>query len=36
MSLSFTVEDLLPQARGGGPLKIGLAVLGEQDWLAQA
>jgi hypothetical protein len=34
--LGFSVEELLPQARGGGLLKIGLAVLGEQDWLQPA
>jgi heme-dependent oxidative N-demethylase alpha subunit-like protein len=27
------VDQLLPRARGGGPLKIGLAVLGEDEWL---
>ena len=33
MTLGFSVDELLPRARGGGPLKIGLAVLGEDDWL---
>ena len=33
MTLGFSVDELLPRARGGGPLKIGLAALGEDDWL---
>ena len=33
MTLGFSVDALLPQARGGGPLKIGLAVLNEDEWL---
>jgi hypothetical protein len=33
VTLGFSVDELLPRARGGGPLKIGLAVLGEDDWL---
>jgi hypothetical protein len=33
VTLGFSVDDLLPRARGGGPLKIGLAVLGEDEWL---
>ena len=31
--LGFSVDDLLPRARGGGVLKMGLAKLGESDWL---
>jgi hypothetical protein len=31
--LGFSVEELLPQARGGGALKIALTALGEQEWL---
>ena len=33
MTLGFSVDALLPRARGGGPLKIGLAALGEDEWL---
>ncbi|MBO0748821.1 MAG: DUF3445 domain-containing protein [Porphyrobacter sp.] len=33
MTLGFSVDELLPRARGGGPLKIGLAALGEAEWL---
>jgi hypothetical protein len=33
VTLGFSVDELLPRARGGGPLKIGLAVLGEGEWL---
>ena len=33
MTLGFSVDELLPRARGGGPLKIGLAVLTEAEWL---
>ena len=33
MSLGFSVDELLPRARGGGALKIGLAVLEEHEWL---
>jgi len=33
VTLGFSVDELLPRARGGGPLKIGLAVLGEDEWL---
>ena len=33
MKLGFTVDTLLPMARGGGPLKIGLAKLDESEWL---
>ncbi len=31
--LGFSVEELLPRARGGGALKMGLVALGEDDWL---
>ena len=31
--LGFSVDMLLPSARGGGPLKIGLAKLDESQWL---
>ena len=31
--LGFAVEALLPKARGGGALKMGLAALGEDEWL---
>ena len=33
MTLGFSVDELLPRARGGGPLKIGLAVLRDDEWL---
>ena len=33
MKLGFSVDALLPLARGGGPLKIGLAKLDESEWL---
>ena len=33
MTLGFSVDELLPRARGGGPLKIGVAVLSEDEWL---
>jgi hypothetical protein len=33
VTLGFSVDALLPRARGGGPLKIGLAVLTEAEWL---
>lgn len=32
-TLGFSVNELLPRARGGGALKMGLAVLQECDWL---
>lgn|GEM_PF-325147 len=32
-TLGFSVEELLPRARGGGALKIGLAKLSEAEWL---
>lgn len=31
--LGFSVEELLPRARGGGALKMGLAALTEEEWL---
>jgi hypothetical protein len=31
--LGFSVEELLPQARGGGALKIALTALSEDEWL---
>jgi len=31
--LGFSVDELLPKARGGGVLKMGLAKLDESDWL---
>lgn len=33
MSLGFGVEALLPDARGGGRLRMGLSRLGEEEWL---
>ena len=33
MKLGFSVDTLLPLARGGGPLRIGLAKLDESEWL---
>ncbi|MEO0461579.1 MAG: DUF3445 domain-containing protein [Pseudomonadota bacterium] len=33
MTLGFSVNDLLPKARGGGQLRMGLAKLSERDWL---
>ena len=33
MKLGFSVDTLLPLARGGGPLRIGLAKLEEGEWL---
>lgn len=33
MTLGFSVDALLPKARGGGVLKMGLAKLDESDWL---
>ena len=33
MTLGFSVDELLPKARGGGVLKMGLAKLGEGEWL---
>lgn len=32
MSLGFTVDSLLPKARGGGQLRMGLVKLDERDW----
>lgn len=31
--LGFSVNELLPMARGGGALRMGLAALGEHEWL---
>lgn len=36
MSLGFSVDELLPRARGGGVLKMGLARLAESEWLQPA
>ncbi|MEM8725789.1 MAG: DUF3445 domain-containing protein [Pseudomonadota bacterium] len=33
MTLGFSVNELLPKARGGGQLKMGLAKLTEDEWL---
>ncbi|MEL6528864.1 MAG: DUF3445 domain-containing protein [Pseudomonadota bacterium] len=33
MSLGFSVDELLPRARGGGQLKMGLVRLTEDEWL---
>ncbi len=33
MTLGFSVDELLPRARGGGVLKMGLAALSEDEWL---
>ncbi len=33
MTLGFSVDELLPKARGGGVLKMGLAKLDESEWL---
>ncbi|MBB3032675.1 heme-dependent oxidative N-demethylase family protein [Alteriqipengyuania lutimaris] len=33
MTLGFSVDELLPKARGGGQLKMGLAKLDESEWL---
>jgi dimethylamine monooxygenase subunit A len=33
VSLGFTVEELLPRARGGGALRMGLVRLREAEWL---
>lgn len=33
MSLGFSVDELLPHARGGGQLKMGLVSLTEDEWL---
>ncbi len=33
MTLGFSVDELLPRARGGGVLKMGLAKLTESEWL---
>lgn len=36
MKLGHAVNDLLPRARGGGALKMGLVALDEAEWLAPA
>lgn len=36
MSLGFSVESLLPRARGGGALRMGLVRLSEETWLDPA
>ncbi|MDP5103040.1 MAG: DUF3445 domain-containing protein [Erythrobacter sp.] len=36
MSLGFSVDALLPKARGGGQLRMGLVKLEERDWLQPA
>jgi len=36
VKLGHTVNDLLPRARGGGALKMGLVALDEHEWLAPA
>lgn len=36
MSLGFSVETLLPKARGGGALRMGLVRLSEDEWLDPA
>ena len=33
MTLGFSVDELLPKARGGGVLKMGLASLADDEWL---
>jgi dimethylamine monooxygenase subunit A len=33
VTLGFSVDELLPKARGGGQLRMGLARLGEREWL---
>ncbi len=36
MSLGFSVDTLLPKARGGGQLRMGLVKLAEHEWLQSA
>lgn len=36
MTLGFSVDSLLPKARGGGQLRMGLVKLAERDWLQPA
>ncbi|RNJ61649.1 MAG: DUF3445 domain-containing protein [Porphyrobacter sp. IPPAS B-1204] len=36
MTLGFSVDTLLPKARGGGQLRMGLVKLEERDWLQPA
>lgn len=33
LKLGFSVDELLPRARGGGPLKMALTALTEREWL---
>ena len=33
MTLGFSVDELLPRARGGGALKMGLVKLDGSEWL---
>ncbi len=33
MALGFSVNELLPKARGGGQLRMGLCALSEEEWL---
>ena len=33
MTLGFSVDELLPKARGGGQLKMGLVALSDDEWL---
>ena len=33
MTLGFSVDTLLPKARGGGQLRMGLVRLSEEEWL---
>ncbi len=33
MTLGYSVDELLPKARGGGQLKMGLVALSEDEWL---
>src|SRR5687767_7666076 len=33
VKLGFSVEELLPKARGGGALRMGLAALSDTEWL---
>ena len=36
MTLGFSVNTLLPKARGGGQLRMGLVKLEEREWLQPA
>lgn len=33
MTLGFSVDSLLPKARGGGQLRMGLVKVAEREWL---